>query len=113
MDVQLEFRLPSAGDGALKAEIVEWFVAVGDRVDPGQLLCTVETDKSMVDLTAPFTGWVRRLGGEVGEMLEVGAILVSASLDPPPGAATETGDTAGDSAGGGAPSGQMHAPRRP
>ncbi|MEZ5408663.1 MAG: 2-oxo acid dehydrogenase subunit E2 [Acidimicrobiales bacterium] len=86
MDVQLEFRLPSAGDGALKAEIVEWFVSVGQRVDPGDLLCTVETEKSMVDLTAPFTGWVTRLGGEVGEMLEIGSILVTASLDPPPGA---------------------------
>lgn len=85
MDVQLEFRLPSAGDGALKAEIVEWFVAVGQRVDPGDLLCTVETEKSMVDLTAPFTGWVTRLGGAVGEMLEIGSILVTASLDPPPG----------------------------
>lgn len=87
MDVQLEFRLPSAGDGALKAEIVEWFVAVGQRVDPGDLLVTVETEKSMVDLTAPFTGWVTRLGGQVGEMLEIGSVLVTASLDPPPGSA--------------------------
>ena len=91
MDVQLEFRLPSAGDGALKAEIVEWFVTVGQRVDPGDLLCTVETEKSMVDLTAPFTGWVTRLGGEVGEVLEIGSILVTASLDPPPGAAADDG----------------------
>ncbi len=88
MDVQLEFRLPSAGDGALKAEIVEWFVAVGQRVDPGDLLVTVETEKSMVDLTAPFAGWVIRLGGDVGEMLEVGSVLVTASLDPPPGPAS-------------------------
>ncbi len=98
MDVQLEFRLPSAGDGALKAEIVEWFVAVGQRVDPGDLLCTVETEKSMVDLTAPFTGWVLRLGGEVGEMLEIGSILVTASLDPPPDAEGGTAPAAGDRA---------------
>ncbi len=96
MDVQLEFRLPSAGDGALKAEIVEWFVSVGQRVDPGDLLCTVETEKSMVDLTAPFTGWVLRLGGEVGEMLEIGSILVTASLDPPAGAAGEAAPAGDD-----------------
>lgn len=103
MDVQLEFRLPSAGDGALKAEIVEWFVAVGQRVDPGDLLVTVETEKSMVDLTAPFTGWVTRLGGEVGEMLEIGSILVTASLDPPARAAngaTPPPAAAADSSGG-------------
>lgn len=98
MDVQLEFRLPSAGDGALKAEIVEWFVAVGQRVDPGDLLCTVETEKSMVDLTAPFTGWVIRLGGEVGEMLEIGSILVTASLDPPPDSPGDTGPAASERA---------------
>lgn len=98
MDVQLEFRLPSAGDGALKAEIVEWFVAVGQRVDPGDLLCTVETEKSMVDLTAPFTGWVIRLGGDVGEMLEIGSILVTASLDPPPDAAGDRAPAGGDQA---------------
>ena len=32
-DVPLVFPLPSTGDGALKAEIVAWLVAVGDRID--------------------------------------------------------------------------------
>ncbi len=81
-DPNLEFRLPSAGDGALKAEIIQWFVAVGDRVSAGQPICSVETDKSMVDLTSPFTGEIASLGAEVGEVIEVGAVLVTAAGEP-------------------------------
>ena len=70
------FRLPRIGDAMSEGEIVEWFVAVGDAVELDQTICSIETDKSVVELTTPFRGTVLRLGGSPGDVVEVGAPLI-------------------------------------
>ena len=42
-------KLPDLGEGLHEAEIVEWHVAEGDRVEADQLLVSVETDKAVVE----------------------------------------------------------------
>lgn len=107
-DASLELRLPSPDDGTVKAEIVEWLVAVGDLVRPGQTVCTVETDKTVVDLACPFAGMVASLGAAEGEVLEVGAVLMTAIPDPDdtPGADAQAGADGAD----GSPLGDGSAP---
>lgn len=73
---QLEFRLPDVGEGLSEGEIVEWHVEVGSTVTRDQVLVDVETDKSIVELPSPVNGTVVRLGAAVGDVLEVGAVLV-------------------------------------
>ena len=70
------FRLPSVGDTMVEGEIVEWLVAVGDTVKLDQPICSVETDKSVVEMTTPYRGTVLALGGEPGDVIEVGETLV-------------------------------------
>jgi pyruvate dehydrogenase E2 component (dihydrolipoamide acetyltransferase) len=70
------FRLPAVGDTMVEGEIVEWFVAVGDTVELDQTICSLETDKSVVEMTTPHRGTVLQLGGEVGDLIEVGAPLL-------------------------------------
>ena len=70
------FKLPAVGDTMVEGEIVEWLVAVGDTVELDQAICSVETDKSVVELTTPFRGTVLALGGEPGEVIEVGETLI-------------------------------------
>lgn len=45
-----QFRLPDAGEGLTEADIVEWRVAVGDRVSVNQPIVEIETAKSLVEL---------------------------------------------------------------
>lgn len=73
---QLEFRLPDVGEGLSEGEIVEWHVEPGSTVTRDQVLVDVETDKSIVELPSPVNGTVVRLGAAVGDVLEVGAVLV-------------------------------------
>ena len=40
------FNLPDLGEGLHDAEIVQWNVAPGDRVEAGQTLLSVETDST-------------------------------------------------------------------
>ena len=60
----------------VEAEIIEWFVAVGDQVQLDQTICSIETDKSVVDMTTPFAGIVVELGAARGGVVEVGQPLI-------------------------------------
>ena len=70
------FKLPAVGDTMVEGEIVEWLVAVGDTVDLDQPICSVETDKSVVEMSTPYRGTVLALGGEPGDVIEVGETLI-------------------------------------
>lgn len=78
---ELEFRLPDVGEGLSEGEIVEWHVEPGSTVTRDQVLVDVETDKSIVELPSPVNGTVVRLGAAVGDVLEVGAVLVVLETD--------------------------------
>jgi pyruvate dehydrogenase E2 component (dihydrolipoamide acetyltransferase) len=71
-----EFALPDIGSGLQEAEIIEWHVAVGDTVDADQVLCEVETEKSVVEIPVPFGGVVLSLAGPIGSTVKVGEVLV-------------------------------------
>ncbi|HEY5890806.1 MAG TPA: dihydrolipoamide acetyltransferase family protein [Acidimicrobiia bacterium] len=71
-----EFRLPDIGEGLAEAEIVRWLVAVGDVVKADQPIVEVETDKAVVEIPTPFAGSVLELGGDEGDVIEVGSMLV-------------------------------------
>jgi pyruvate dehydrogenase E2 component (dihydrolipoamide acetyltransferase) len=73
--VTFEFRLPDVGEGIATAEIVAWLVAEGDAVAEHQDLVEIQTDKATVVIPSPATGVVARLSGDVGDTIDVGAIL--------------------------------------
>lgn len=70
------FELPAVGDTMVEAEIVEWLVAVGDEVGLDQPICSIETDKSVVEMTTPYRGTVLALGGQPGDVIAVGQPLI-------------------------------------
>ncbi|MEV6943128.1 2-oxo acid dehydrogenase subunit E2 [Streptomyces sp. NPDC051172] len=71
------FLLPDLGEGLAEAEVVEWKVAVGDPVEHDQVVAEVETAKSVVTLPSPFAGTVTALHCGAGEVVEVGAPLLT------------------------------------
>jgi pyruvate dehydrogenase E2 component (dihydrolipoamide acetyltransferase) len=73
--VPVEFVLPDVGEGTDAGEIIEWHVAVGDRVKEDQPLVDVQTDKAIVTIPCPVTGIVLDLRGQPGDTIEVGATL--------------------------------------
>lgn len=73
----LEFRLPDLGEGLAEAEVIRWLVEVGDAVEVDQPVVEVETAKASVEIPCPFAGIVTARNGEVGDVLPVGALLVS------------------------------------
>ncbi|CAM3852127.1 dihydrolipoamide acetyltransferase family protein [Nocardiopsis gilva] len=72
-----DFVLPDLGEGLTEAEIVDWRVAVGDEVAVDQPVVEVETAKASVEVPCPFSGRVTALHGGPGEVIAVGAPLIS------------------------------------
>lgn len=70
-----ELKLPSLAESVVEGEILGWLVAEGDRIEEGQSVLEVMTDKVTVELPAPFSGIVRRLLVGVGAVVPVGAVL--------------------------------------
>jgi 2-oxoisovalerate dehydrogenase E2 component (dihydrolipoyl transacylase) len=70
------FKLPDVGEGIAEAEISQWHVAAGDRIQEDQPLVDVTTDKTIVEIPAPASGTVLSIHGAVGEKVAVGSELV-------------------------------------
>ena len=71
-----QFRLPDIGEGLHEAELLRWLVKVGDQVQEDQPLLEVQTDKASVEITSPVSGRVTKLIGSVGDILQVGSVVV-------------------------------------
>lgn len=71
------FPLPDVGEGLTEAEIVSWRVKPGDQVSVNQIVCEIETAKSLVELPCPFEGVVHELLAAEGDTVQVGAPIIS------------------------------------
>lgn len=70
------FKLPDLGEGLVEAEIAEWMVKAGDIVEEEDPVCAMLTDKAAVELSAPVSGRVLSLAGELGDTVAVGSALI-------------------------------------
>lgn len=70
------FKMPDVGEGVAEAEVVEWHVKVGDRVEEDQHIVDVMTDKATIDIESPVAGVVTTLAGEAGDVVAIGAMLL-------------------------------------
>ena len=67
--------LPKSGFTSEASTVIGWSVAEGDRVEEGQLLCEVETEKTTIEITAPASGLLRKILIREGEKRPVGVTM--------------------------------------
>ena len=85
-----EFKMPDVGEGLTEAEILKWYVQVGDTVTDGQVVCEVETAKAAVELPIPYDGVVRELRFPEGTTVDVGTSIIAVDVSGGAAAPTET-----------------------
>lgn len=76
------FLLPDLGEGLPDAEIVEWHVAIGQKVRLDEPLVSMETAKAVVEVPAPCSGTLLRVAGKPGDVIATGAWLAEFEIDP-------------------------------
>lgn len=69
-----ELRIPAAGDSVTEVQIVEWSVDNGASVSEGQVIYSVESDKSTLEIEAPASGTLTILA-PAGEVYEIGHLV--------------------------------------
>ena len=78
-----ELAVPQLGEGLREVRIVEILRRAGDAVTRGEPIYVIETDKSTVELEAPFDGTIERWTVAPGDVVAVGAVV--ARIAPPGG----------------------------
>ena len=101
---------PKSGLITEQGTLLQWTASEGDRVEEGQLLCEVETEKTTIEVTAPVSGLIRKIlvaeGGkgpvgmtlgwigeadeEIPEVKEMPTLPGAAAETPTPVAAAKT-----------------------
>lgn len=74
-----EVILTQLGETMNEGTIASWYKQVGERVEKGEPLCAVETDKTVLDLESPACGYLARivaLAGVTVPVLQVIGYLV-------------------------------------
>jgi 2-oxoisovalerate dehydrogenase E2 component (dihydrolipoyl transacylase) len=86
------FHFPDLGEGLNEAQVVQWHVAEGDEVAADDPLFSVETDKAVTEVPAPWKGRIAKLCAAVGDTIHVGDEVVRYEEDKEqaePAAATQ------------------------
>jgi pyruvate dehydrogenase E2 component (dihydrolipoamide acetyltransferase) len=76
-----EFKFPDVGEGITEGKLVEWKVGVGDDIKVDQPLCSIETDKAVVDIPSPVTGKVVELLNKINDTLIVGNVIITIDVE--------------------------------
>ena len=71
----IQFRLAALGHTMETGRIVEWHIAEGSKIEEGQLLVSIETDKAVADIESPVSGVLLRIVGQVDGVYDVGTTL--------------------------------------
>src|SRR5690242_7763743 len=98
------FCLPDLGEGLTEAELVAWHVEAGQPVLLNQPLVEVETAKAGVELPNPYPGTVAELHAAVGDVVAVGAPLVTIAAGVAPDVAGPPAEAGTAGRGDGEPS---------
>jgi pyruvate dehydrogenase E2 component (dihydrolipoamide acetyltransferase) len=86
--MRYEFRLPDIGEGLTEAVIANWSAKAGEAIREDEPLCEIETDKALVEITAPCTGTLLETTGAPGETLKVGTVIAVFETDRLPAGAS-------------------------
>ncbi|KAH7328676.1 2-oxoacid dehydrogenases acyltransferase-domain-containing protein [Stachybotrys elegans] len=76
--------LADIGEGIVECEVIQWFVEPGATVEEFSPLCEVQSDKASVEITSRFSGTVKKLYYEAGEMAKVGRPFIDIDIQGGP-----------------------------
>jgi pyruvate dehydrogenase E2 component (dihydrolipoamide acetyltransferase) len=90
--MSLEFKLPEVSEGVTSVDVAEVRVKEGDVIAAGALICEVETDKAVAEITCPHAGRISKILIKTGDKISVGQpmLLIETSAAGAPAAPAAT-----------------------
>lgn len=78
--MKYEITMPSLGADMDQGKLIEWKINPGDEIKKNQVIASVETTKSIVDIESFREGKVLELLTKVGDVIPVGKIIASLEI---------------------------------
>ena len=73
----VDFRLPEVSEGVTKVDVASVAVKVGDTIASGAVVCEVETDKAVAEITCPHAGTITAVHVKPGISIPIGELLLT------------------------------------
>ena len=73
--MKVDVAMPNLGYDMDQGTVARWFKAVGDRVERGEPLAEIETDKAAMDMEALVTGTLVEIVSGPGSEVAVGVTI--------------------------------------
>jgi len=82
----IEFKLPELGENISQGDLVRLMVEPGAKIDAGQSVMELETDKAVVEVPSSVSGTVQEIRVKEGEKIKVGQVIFTVDGAEPKGA---------------------------
>lgn len=70
-----EIKMPNLGTTADEMKIVKWLKKEGEKVERGEPLLEVETDKATMEVESFVAGYLKKIVGNIGDTVVTGSIV--------------------------------------
>ena len=70
-----EFKLPALGENIEQGDLVRLMITPGTRIDEGQPVMELETDKAVIEVPSSVSGVVQEIRVKEGDKLKVGQVI--------------------------------------
>ncbi len=70
-----EIIMPNLSQTTQEVKLLKWRAKEGQKIEKGDILCEVETDKVVMDVESFAGGTILKIYGEPGSMVEAGAVI--------------------------------------
>ena len=71
----IEIKVPEMGESIVEATVGAWVKNEGDKIEAGETILELETEKVNLEVTAPATGTLETVNIPEGEIVNVGTVL--------------------------------------
>lgn len=75
-----EFKFPDVGEGVHEGKILQLKFKSGDKIEAGDIIAVVETDKVVAEIPTSKSGILQKYGAAEGQIIEVGKTLAFINL---------------------------------
>jgi pyruvate/2-oxoglutarate dehydrogenase complex dihydrolipoamide acyltransferase (E2) component len=79
----VDVTMPQMGVSVAEGTVVEWRKRVGEWVEADETIVEISTDKVETEVPSPASGRVASIAAEVGETVDVGALLATIETGAP------------------------------
>ena len=70
-----DILVPKLGNEVVEAEVMEWMIDEGESISEGEVVVTISTSKTEIEIEAPSSGRLAKIRAREGELTVPGAIL--------------------------------------